>query len=81
MWYVTDTRGRVCDRTDFDADCVAYDESGFAVDIDDLYGDGSLLADSGYCGREYRRVLIWACEADSENDTGGRAIASAVWRD
>lgn len=55
-------------------DLVAYDESGFYVDINDL--DADAVATSGYFGPDHRRILLWSSEEDSENDTGGKAVAS-----
>ena len=57
---------------------VAYDESGHEVFPED-FTDPISLADAGYFGREERRILFWANEADSENDDGSSAIAKAVW--
>lgn len=59
-------------------DLVAYDESGFGIPLSD-FDDGEALADAGYCRRDTRRILLWACEADSEMDDGAKAIAEARW--
>ena len=82
MWTITDTQNREITieqlQSDY-PDLVAYDESGFDIDLDDGLTDS--LADNGYFGREGRRILFWADEQSSENDPGSNAVASAEWTD
>lgn len=79
MWIITNECGRQIDVSDLDEGVVAYDESGFEIDLDDLSERPEELADGGYGNRASRRILIWASEADSQNDDGAKAIASARW--
>lgn len=83
MWIITDTQGRTITVDELPDDAYACDESGFEVDLGDLResGEAEQLADSGYFGREQRRILIWDSEEASEDDPGTRAIASAEWQD
>lgn len=83
-WTITDNRNAATSIKRILAeypDAVAYDESGFDVDLDDLADDSAALADAGYSDRASRRILVWATEEDSQNDTGARAIASAEWEE
>jgi hypothetical protein len=62
-------------------DLYAADESGFAVDPQDMLDDPYTVADAGYGSRETRRILFWESEQDSENDPGQRSIAAATWEE
>lgn len=82
MWVIVGTQNQPMDRADFDAQCVAYDESGWDVEIDDLFGDEDTqkgLANAGYGDACSRRILLWASEEESEQDDGTKAIAEATW--
>lgn len=84
MWVVVDATNHITSVSDLRAEypgLVAYDESGFEVDLDALDADDEALADAGYFPRSARRILLWACEADSQDDSGARAVASATWID
>ena len=78
-WVITDSQGQEIRRRHIDDGAVAYDESGFQIDLDDLTDSPEELADGGYGDRGSRRILIWASEEDAENDDGRNAIASAKW--
>ena len=65
---------------------VAYDESGFEVDLEDFALDclvmnneiqdaGAILSLTQYI----KEIYFWANEEDSENDNGTRAVAVAKW--
>ena len=84
MWVITDAAGErttVGEMAQVYPELVAYDESGWEVNQNDLVDAPERLADAGYCGREYRRILFWESDASSYNDDGMDAVASAVWRD
>ena len=82
MWVITDDVGKittVAEMAQVYPELVAYDESGWEVNPDDLVGAPERIADAGYCGREFRKILFWESEASSYNDDGRDAVASAVW--
>lgn len=84
MWTIIDDRNAT---TTIEAlleqypDLVAYDESGWDVDTDDFDADPEGLADAGYATRAARRILFWASEAESKDDSGAHAVAAATWND
>ncbi len=78
-WIITDTHGRDIHIAQLPECAVAYDESGCPVEIHDFVDDAIALADAGCSSRASRRILVWACEQDSIDDDGARAIASARW--
>jgi len=62
-------------------DLYAADESGFEIDPQNLMDDPETVADAGYAHRETRRSLFCESARDSENDSGQRSIAAAIWED
>lgn len=84
MWAITTDTGRstsiesLMDEYD---DLYAADESGFEVDPQQMIDAPEMIADAGYAGREYRRILFWANEAESDNDPGQNAVAEARWEE
>lgn len=84
MWKITDSKRCDTETTIEELkqeypNLVAYDESGWDVDIDDFIDDPEGLADAGYVDRDQRRILFWATEEESENDPGHRTVACAEW--
>ena len=84
MWKITDCYGcstTIDDLREAYPNLVAFDESGFEVDIDEFLGDPIGFSGAGYVNRVDRRILFWENEEESKDDEGVHAIASAIWDD